>query len=226
MTGDYGTDVDSDLVCIPFTLQRNFKKGRASITVPYIWVERSGEVTVFRGVPEGGVETDADRSESGLGDIVLDGTYYAVYPGQLADWAPGIDLSGDIKLPTADEDKGLGSGEVDVSGEIGLYRWLRSDLIVFGDWKYIFIGEPSGRDFDNQIIYDLGFGYKTSEKWLHSFLIEERTALSENGEDSVSAIYAPSYDIRENLDCFASLEIGLSDGAPDYSVSIGAEYGF
>jgi len=181
---------------------------------------------VIRGVPEGGTESDTVESEGGLGDIVLDGTYYAAYPGELADWAPGIDLSGNIKFPTADEDKGLGTGEFDVGLEIGLYRWLSSAVIVFGDWKYIFIGEPEGRDFDNQIIYDIGFGYKISEKWLHSFLIEGRTAVSENGKDSVSAIYALSCDIRENLDCFASLEAGLSEGAPDYSVSIGAEYGF
>jgi len=226
VTGDYGTDVDSDLVYIPVILQRNTDRWKASVTVPWLWIENSGDVTIVGGVPEGGGDVGFKQTHSGLGDVRLQGTYFAWFPGELKEWAPGIDLSADLKLPTADEDKGLGTGETDLGFAIGLYDWLSRKWLWFADWKYKFIGEPADRDYDNQVIYDIGVAYKPREEWLHSFLLEERTAVTDAGEESVSAVYAPRYEVESNLDVYGSVEVGLSDGAPDYSLTAGFEYGF
>lgn len=224
VTGDYGSPTDSDLIYVPVTPQLNLGKVKLALTIPYLWIDTSTDVAIVDGVPQTAGTGESGRTEQGLGDVVLDAEYYLLRPGD--NWTPGVDLTGDIKLPTADEDKGLGTGEFDLGFGFALYRWISRAWIGFADFEYNIVGEPSGRNFDNQVIWDVGASHRTTQVWLNSLLIEERTAISESGDDSVSVIYSSAYEFREDIDGFASLEWGLSDGAPDYSVTIGMERGF
>ncbi len=68
------------------------------------------------------------------------------------------------KIATADEDEGLGTGEHDY----GL------SLLMTKDWEtsrinmnagYRIVGEPEGADFDNQMLYGLGFESDLATDW-------------------------------------------------------------
>lgn len=226
VTGDYGTSTDSDLIYVPVTPQWNGSKGKLALTVPYVWIDSSTDLAVVSGVPQAQEETDGETesTEGGLGDIRIDADYYLFSQGP--HWRPGVDLTADIKFPTADEDDRLGTGEYDFGLGFGLYRWLSDQWIGFADFEYNFIGEPPDRDYDDQIIYDVGVAHRTTPDWLNTALVEERTAISDGSEDSISLVGASRYEFEDNIEGFGSLELGLSDGAPDYSVTIGMEYGF
>ena len=105
LTGDYGADEDTEILYTAATVKRYFEKGDITLTIPYLDIDDG--VTFI----DGGAEAVAGAGGgSGLGDIILKGRYYAVeQDGPL----PFIDLVGSIKFPTADEDKGLGTGEAD-----------------------------------------------------------------------------------------------------------------
>ena len=106
-TGKYGGDEDTDMLFIPLTFKYGTDKWSSGLTIPYISLESPGDVVIG---PDGTpipVPGGASTSESGLGDITASFTWFA-YPG--TETLPIIDGTGRIKLPTADEDKGLGAG--------------------------------------------------------------------------------------------------------------------
>ena len=86
-------------------------------TLPLIEVD--GPVTVIPGVGPVSEGAAPSRTETGLGDIVLSATYNAYYDRAST---LGLDFTGKVKLPTADEDKGLGTGETDFAFLVDVYK--------------------------------------------------------------------------------------------------------
>jgi len=105
LTGKYGTDQDTSLIYVPVTFKRFLSKGDVSLIVPYIDMNTDGGMTVI----DGTVVPGDGSGGSGLGDVSLKGRYNWV---EQNDKLPFIDLVARLKLPTADEDKGLKSHDI------------------------------------------------------------------------------------------------------------------
>ena len=104
-SGDYGgTDEIEDLY-VPLTLIYGLPRVDFRLTVPYLEV-KSGGIT-----------------ESGLGDVIAGITVYDVYRSN--DGTLALGFTGKVKLGTADESVGLGSGETDYSIQADVYKALR-----------------------------------------------------------------------------------------------------
>ena len=215
LTGDYGEDEDTDILYTAATVKRYFEKGDVTVTVPYLDISDGG--VTFVG---GGAEPipGADGG-SGLGDIILKGRYYAV---EQDGWLPFIDLVGSIKLPTADEDKGLGTGEADFTVMAEFARRLQYEgWILLGELGYTFVGEPSGYDVDNRWLYNIGLAREITDKLTLSGYLDGRTAIFSGNDDPLSILLIGEYKIRPDLRFDTMLELGLNDGAPDLAITCG-----
>ncbi|MHC4517801.1 MAG: transporter, partial [Planctomycetota bacterium] len=144
LTGDYGEEEDTDILYTAATIKRYFEEGDVMLTIPYLDISDGGVTFI-----DGGAEAVAGaEGGSGLGDIILKGRYYAV---EQDDMLPFIDLVGSLKIPTADEDKGLGTGEADFTVMAEFARRLADEAwVALGELGYTFVGEPSGSDADNR----------------------------------------------------------------------------
>lgn len=107
-SGDYGTTPDTNIVAIPvsFKLKQGDFFVRASL--PYLHVEGPTVPGDGGGLPGPGLA----NSRSGIGDL----TFAAGYSLPLGD-TTYFDLSGRVKLPTASEIEGLGTGTTDFTAE-------------------------------------------------------------------------------------------------------------
>src|SRR5687768_16498740 len=83
--GDYGTDDDTTIVYVPFTLGvRPIERLSLSLTVPYIYqssedvVVTAGGVAVKKRGSGTSARTTRSTSESGLGDILVKGSFIAL----------------------------------------------------------------------------------------------------------------------------------------------------
>jgi hypothetical protein len=214
LTGDYGEDEDTDILYTAATLKRYFEKGDVTLTVPYLDISEG--VTFI----DGGAEpVPGATGGSGLGDIILKGRYYAV---EQSDLLPYIDLVGSVKIPTADEDKGLGTGETDFTVMAEFARRLDNDAwFVLGELGYTFVGEPSGYDADNRWLYSVGLACEVDPKLTLSGYLDGRTAIFDGNEDPLSILLISEYKFRPDLRLDTLLEIGLNDGAPDLGITVG-----
>jgi hypothetical protein len=157
--------------------------------------------------------------------VLLIGRYY-LYTEQENGILPSVMISGRVKAPTADRDRGLGTGEWDEGGGLGLTKLLTDRLVALADAGYTFIGDPNGVDLRNQWSYDVGLGYYFRPTLLGSVYYEEARAVVSGFQNPRDIFAGLSWRITQNFRLNAGLEKGLSTGAPEYGASIGASLRF
>jgi hypothetical protein len=215
LTGDYGQDRRTDIYYGSMMIKRYLSKGDITLTVPYLDIPSNG-VTFIGGTAEANASASGG---SGLGDIILKGRYYAVdQDGPL----PFIDLVGSIKFPTADEDKGLGTGEFDFTA-LSEFTWRLGDSpwSALAELGYTFVGKPAGVDVKNRWLYSMGLAYEVDPKITLSGYLDGRTAIFEGEEDPLSILLVGQYKFRPDLRLDTLFEFGLTDGSPDFGVTLG-----
>lgn len=215
LRGDYGEGKNTEIYYTAAIIKRYFEKGDVTLTVPYLDISADGATFVG-----GEVEpVNGGNGGSGLGDIILKGRYYAIAQDGLI---PYIDLVGSIKFPTAEEDKGLGTGKTDFTCMVEFARRLKNnDWIALAEVGYTFVGDPSGFDADNRWLYSIGLAHELTSKTTLSAYIDGRTAIFDGNDDPLSLLLISEYKFRPDLRFDTLLEIGLNDGAPDFGITFG-----
>ncbi len=163
------------------------------------------------------------RTESGLGDLVLRGRYYLV---DEANYVPLIAVTGRIKFPTADEDRGLGTGEFDKGFGFEFSKFFGDDWIGYADVGYTFIGDPPGLELQDQWYFDFGAGYYFTDFLIGDVLYEERRALVDGQSNPRDFLFSLFLIADSAWRVNTSFMVGLSDGAPDYELTGGLGYRF
>ena len=199
-TGDFGSTVETRLVSV-FTKVGYFTEHyELNISAPYLFLRN---------------ETDAGHDmQSGFGDAVLRAGASLI--GQTPN---GYSLYGSasVKLPTADPNKGLGTGEADYGAFLtgskrfdNVSLWVSGGGIMTGDTPQQALNDlyyyeaGISRAFDRTIIYLSASGYR-------EIVPEADAPISAN--IGFFHILSPRYSVR------GALQAGLSRGAPDYGIS-------
>lgn len=234
-TGKYGTDVRTDTLYVPTSLRRLFDNGDLTLVIPYVTITSNCGVTVVNGVPlrTGGLcpSTTSNGTlpsrvtQSGIGDVLLIGRYY-LYTEREIGLLPSIMVTGRLKAPTADRDRGLGTGEWDEGGGIGLTKLLTDKLIGLADAGYTIIGKPEGVNLRNQWSYDVGLGYYFLPTLMGSVYYEEARALVPGFQNPRDVFMGLSWKVTQTVRLNTGLVKGLSNAAPEYGASVGVSFRF
>jgi hypothetical protein len=235
-SGTYGSGSRTDILSIPLSIRRMFQDGDVTLIIPYLSVTGDCNVTLLSGVPNrtGGTcptrtvtrngratqtrTTNTRTTESGIGDVLLQGRYYVL---DEKDWLPTIALIARLKLPTADRDRGLGTGEFDEKFGAQLSKNLTDKWIAFADIGYTFIGSPPGVELKNQWNYDIGAGYYLTPNLLASVYYEYWSAVVSGLQDPQDLYFDLSYKLTQTFRLNAGFLVGLTNGAPDYGLTGG-----
>ncbi len=116
--GDFGSPAQSTLWQGYATYGATGARWDASLTVPFLRLDREG--------------AGISSQDQGLGDVVVRGSYRFL-PENEGGWS--LDGEGAVKLPTASDTKGLGTGRTDFGGflalhqRLGLFQWT-----LLGGW--------------------------------------------------------------------------------------------
>ncbi len=94
------------------------------------------------------------------------------------------------------------------------------------DGGYNFIGDPDGRELRNQYWYDVGGGYYFTRDFLVSAYYEEYRSLVADFVNIRDVFFAFNYKASDAWRYNGGVTVGLSNGAPDYGVSLGTSYRF
>ena len=162
------------------------------VTVPYLQID--GPANVVGGIDGGvvvGDTTSQREKESGLGDIVAS-VMYSIDP--LGDAAPFVDLTGKIKIPTADEDKNLGTGETDYSFQVDLSK-------IYGAWipyvtlGYQFMGSSDTLELDDRPYASIGTDYRLNPQTSLGAAYDWKQAATDTSDDvSEGSLYVNQKD--------------------------------
>ena len=186
----------------------------SSLSLSVGWFDNDYDVSVT--VPLVRMSDDLGAEETGLGDVVVRAGLGNLYRN-----AEGVALDGSvsIKLPTADENKNLGSGETDIGGFISLRKQWSSFSATLGA-GYLLVGDPAGTDYNNVALVSFGVSKRLSSGGMFVSL-DTRSAATAGTDDPRELSLGGYYVMNAHYAFSGSAFVGLSDGSADYGANLG-----
>jgi hypothetical protein len=213
-TGDYGGDSDIKDVYVPVTAAYGAGHFWGRLTVPYAYVD-APEGTVIQGgqvVPG----TGNNITEGGIGDVILGLTYRDLWTS--ADRNSGLDLTSKIKFGTADQDKGLGSGENDYSLQLDGYTFIDA-LSLYATAGYKWRGNTDGFESQDDWFAGAGGSYRIVPRTRIGMAVSYRPDPVEGGNDDATDLTVYVTRLAGKSWWVEGYALtGLSDGSPDWGV--------
>ena len=210
-TGNYGTSTTTEITTLAFTAKYQTGNWTLRAFVPYLEVTGDSSVIPGIGRVRGGGDT---TTQTGIGDIVLGATYTA-----LADRAGsiGLDLTGKVKVATADENKGLGTGEHDFAFLAEIYKTVDRVTPFFGVGYHV-LGDAPGQPFDNVWSMSFGASYKIDERTDLGAAFDTRDRVVPGGSPQRELIGFFTRKLTGSWKAQVYGLIGLADGSPDWGL--------
>ncbi len=223
--GDYGTGKDTTIIYVPFTLGVSpLDRLWLDATVPFIHQTTQNVILTGGGVAsrkgeKGKLARPArTTTEAGLGDVLLKASYIALEEKVLI---PEITPYVKIKFPTADRDRGLGTGEFDETFAVDVSKRLIDSLFGYLSLSYTFLGSPPGSDLRDTFGWSLGAAYGVIPLLSVFAFLEGATAPAPGQADPVDLRLGAEFKLAKALKLTGAVTRGLTKGAADWGVSAG-----
>jgi len=210
-SGDYGDDVDTKISAVPLVAKYELDRWTFKVTVPYIHIKGPGDV-----IPSIGQVSQTPRrdrtTESGWGDTVVSASY-SFYPTIAQGLV--IDVTGKVKFDTADEDRGLGTGENDYATQVDIYKVFGKFTAIAGIGYRVY-GNPSFGTLDNVFYGSAGGAYKLTDTTSIGAIYDYRPKITDAGSEISEVLSFVSHKLTEQWKLQGYFVKGFSDGSPDY----------
>lgn len=218
--GDYGFTQETEVSSIPLNL--SYDKDRWALRAGFSYLTIKGPASVAAGsTPVAVPGRPTTSSQSGFGDVNLSATYHALHqPGEL-----NLDFTGRVKLPTADKDKGLGTGEADEYVQIDLYRSFGSFTPLFTA-GYRFAGSSATFPLKDGPYVSGGLAYLVTRGVVVGAVYDWRSKILSGTPDAQDAVAFLSADINAHWNLLTYAIAGFNDAAPDFGLGGAVTYRF
>jgi len=219
-SGTYGADIETSMQQFPFTLGYTDKNYAWSITVPYVRISGSEDVTFSSSSKSPMFSTTTTSSvkhtDSGLGDITLSGTYQLYAETKTRPW---LALTGKIKLGTADETKRLGTGENDYLLQLEV---AKKAVHAFAGYKII--GDTSTVNFDNVMFGAVGVTIPINKDWtsVAEFYTEQASVSGIDNIQEINLSFSKTLKDKKKLNLY--IIKGLTDSSHDWGAGVSLVY--
>ena len=221
--GDFGLAFDTEILFVP--LRYEFDRGNwgFQLSVPYLQITGPGAVLLNLGGVNPAVTGGQRQSESGIGDV-LGSVVYRLEPiGAAALFA---DLRLDLKLPTADAAKGLGTGETDFNLQLDLSQY-RGAWVVFATAGYSFRGDSAlFPQLQSGAYAQAGAARSVQESIAIGVLYDYRQAASSLTADIQEIGPYLSWQLNDHWSFTGLAMTGMSRSSADFSVLAQLRYGW
>jgi hypothetical protein len=223
-TGNFGAPQSTETVYVPFVVKHETGKWIFKGTIPYLRITGPGNV-VGAGpdrVVVPGVD-NAVTTETGLGDIILSG-FYNIKDERSG--GLGVDLGAKVKLPTADEQKGLGTGETDYAFQADLFMPLGGATSLFGSIGYRIYGDPPGTTLRNVPYGSIGASHRLSGESSIGVAYDYRPYIINGGSaiSEMTAFWSKRMTPEWKVQLYGI--VGFSDASPDAGAGLMLERRF
>jgi len=151
---------------------------------------------------------DGGPSESGFGDLNLSAKF-AIQ--EESSEIPAIAFGGRLKLPTADDGKGLGTGDTDF-GIFGTLEKMIGGVRGLLDVEYVF----RGGDWDNAVNYAVGVEIPYSDTVGFSIELVDQEAITTEYLFGDMLMGAVNFDLDPSMNFGFNLGVGLNKPSTDF----------
>lgn len=219
--GDYGEAQDTTIVTVPLSAGYTEDRWSAVLVVPIVSIEGPGTIVPggLSGGPLGGLLGGAEAAApiggvdaTGLGDVSLS---VSVVPVKSAEGFE-FSINGRVRAPTADADRGLGTGEGAAALGGGVRQSVGERAAVFGSLGYEQAFESGG----GGVIAGVGAETYVAERVIAGGTLEFSQTTSELRRDATQAGAYVGVDVGANARLLAYGSAGLTETSPDVGAGL------
>lgn len=244
-SGTYGSGTRTNTVFIPFTAAV-YPDDRLDffVEIPFIYQSNNNVVSRLGSGMHGGQATmgssvaapavssgmmagssgggDRGMGQGGIGDITVKAGYVLVPEKELT---PQLRPNVFVKLPTADKNRSLGTGEYD--GGFALEFWKRLDRWrTYAEAGYAIQGKSSAIALKNYLYYTIGAGYQVTEKFRPMLILKGSTAPVDEVDPLLEARLKLKYQATQHTGIEGYFAKGIATSGPDYGTGLAVSYDF
>ena len=214
--GDFGSTQQTEITSVPLNI--SWKQGAWSLksSVSYVELSAPESIIIADGVTNTTTETQIVTQQSGLSD-----TSFTVKYELDSDSSRGLflDLSTKFKLPTGDEDKGLSSGELDMTFQIDA-AWAKQQWMPFASIGYRVTGDSDSYQPDDVWLASVGGQYQLNASIALGGLFDYRQAYSSSSDDLQELMIYSSHKLGKDYRMTLYGVKGFSDSSIDNGAGI------
>lgn len=224
--GDYGQTLDTSIYYFPLSYERSYGKWSLQASVPYLEISGAGNVLVnVGGVGREELEVldnpVASGNNRGVGDTVLSATYQLP---ALAKLKPFFDLGFEVKIPTANEAKGLGTGAYDYGLQLDAYQQV-GQTTLFATLGYKIRGRSDlFVSMTDSAFVSLGFARPLGERLSAGVIYDFREAASKNSGETHEVLPYVSWAIANEWTLMSYVVKGFTEDSAD--IAVGAQLNY
>ena len=209
-SGDYGGSESIDEWYLPFTGRYTTDRYTFRLTIPYL------RVTAPEGTLSGTTlpDTGARITEDGLGDIIAGVTYRDALNTDISSDVT-LDFTAKVKFGTADETRGLGTGENDYTVQAELYKYLYQ-FTPYAILGYKFRGDPPGINLQDSCLTLVGGNFRVTQALTAGMDYYFRQASLTGLDDHKELTAFFGYKLSSTQYLRGYLIKGFGDASPDW----------
>jgi hypothetical protein len=220
--GDYGFSQSTKVFSIPLNLSVDKDRWSFKATIPRMTIKGPASVvTGTGGATSGAPARPTTSTESGIGDATVSATYHArPVPGEL-----NVDLTARVKFPTADESKGLGTGEMDYYAQVDLYQNF-GVITPFATVGYRLLGTNATFPLKDGFYASAGAAFRTSPTTVIGAAYDWRSRIIDGAPNGTDALAFISNNPNDRWNLLGYVLTGFNDASPEYGIGGQVTYKF
>lgn len=160
---------------------------------------------------------------SGFGDLFL-GAKWKVLDQER--WWADQALAFTLKLPTADEDQGLGTGETDVDLTWILTRSITDKANLHVNVGYAWTGDDGEAGYDDILHYGVAMDYQLTDTLQPVLELAAQTPLNDGNDTAAGVNGGIRWQVRDNLTLDAAIGTRVYGDWPDLTATVGFTWAF
>lgn len=216
-TGSYGGTSDTDILYIPVVGKYETGPWTLKLTVPYIRITAPSGGTVVSVDANGRMlrrSVGPRTTNSGMGDVVA-GASYNILNDSASKTA--VDITGKVKFGTADQAKGLGTGETDYALQADVYKTY-GQTTALATLGYRVMGDPAGIPLKDVWYGSVGGAYKFSPETSGGLVLDLRQPTTSTGEQMRELTAYVTQKLGGPYKLQGYVVTGLTDASPDWGM--------
>lgn len=217
--GSYGLASDTTVTSVP--VEFSYESSAWIFRAFTSWLTIKGPSAAALTGGAGSLTRPTSASESGVGDLYVDATYRS---GDLGNGL-NVDTTARVKLPTADDDRGLGTGEMDYYAQLTAYRTFGS-VTPFVSGGYRVLGDSDRYQLRNGPYASGGAHFRTSDRTVLTASLDWRSRVIDGGDAGTDATLAVTHDLNDRWRLFVYGQKGFTDASPDVGGGMRLSYRF
>lgn len=211
--GDYGFASDTEVLSTSANFSAETPRWVLRAAIPYVTVKGPANVVSGSGPVFAAPARPTRSYQGGLGDILASATFHAKPSADELN----VDLTGRVKFGTADEAKGLGTGETDFFAQTDFYRRF-GKITPFATLGYQFLGDTAAYVLEDGPYATVGSTFRVAEATVLGAAFDWRSRLVQNGKDASDTLLFVSHNPNDRWNVMGYVLKGFTDASPDLGI--------